>query len=104
MKKIPMSAISDTIEALLRAKGIKATKYLAPNLIVRAVRPTYKFNNKRPDYSGKVELVLTIGRPNYIEREFVKVLKKAKEPFPVKKVILKLYTPKKKLSGRMAKK
>jgi len=41
-------------------------------------------------------MVLTIGRPNYAEREFIKLCKKAGEPFPVKKMQLKFYPKKKK--------
>jgi len=31
-------------------------------------------------------MVVTYGAPNYIEAKFVKVCKKAGEPFPVKKI------------------
>ena len=67
-----------------------ATKFLAPDLVVRLTR-RLKFSkrNKRNEY------VLTIGKPNYLETKFIKLCKKAGEPFPVKKVQIK-FNPKKK--------
>lgn len=41
----------------------------------------------KPDKRNKsIELVLKLGAPNYREREFIQACKKAKEPFPVKKI------------------
>jgi len=96
--KIPMNAVANTVEQLLRLDAVKATKYLAPNLVVRAVRTRV---GKRIDKRSNVQITLTIGRPNYLERDFIKLCQKAKEPFPIKKIQLKLYTaPKKKLSPK----
>ena len=36
--------------------------------------------------TDNIEIILTIGKPNYLEREFIKKCVKAKEPFPVKKI------------------
>jgi len=83
-----MNAISNTIEVLLRTDAVKATKYLAPNHIVRATRKNYKHSGGPKD--ATIEIILTIGRPNYAEREFVKACKRAGEPFPVKKVQLRM--------------
>lgn len=94
--KTPMNAITSVVEAVLRTDAIRATKYLAPNQVVRATKRTFKFT-KGP--RENVEVLLTLGRPNYVEREFVKDCKKAGEPFPVKKVQLKFKTPKK---GKLA--
>ena len=85
MSKVPMSAVASVVEAVLRFKIHKATKYLSPTLVVRATVPL--FRGKR-DMSAKT-LVLTIGKPNFLERKFIKTLLKAKEPFPVKRVIFK---------------
>ncbi len=90
--KTPLNAITNVIEQLLRTEAIKAVKYLAPNQIVRAVRR--KIIGKGIDKRGNIEISLTIGRPNYIERDFVKLCQKAKEPFPVKKIQIKFYNPK----------
>lgn len=85
---------AEVIAPLLTGEVIKATKYLSPNKILRAVRTRYhgKFTRK----GENVEISLTIGRPNYMERDLIKWFLKAKEPFPVKKVQLKLYNPPKK--------
>lgn len=89
--KTPLNAITQVVEHLLRFNAIRATKFLSPKLIVRAVRKTF---DKRILTRGNVEITLTIGRPNYVEREFIKECQEAKEPFPVKRIQLKLYNPK----------
>jgi hypothetical protein len=72
------------IATLLDNDAYQTTKYIAPNQVMRATRRVWKRKIDRRD--RRIELVVTIGAPNYREREFIKVLKKAGEPFPVKKV------------------
>ena len=68
----------------------KATFYFSPKLVAKATR------QRRPDRRTNQEtFVVTLGRPNYAERKFIKTLKAAGEPFPVKKIQYKFY-PKKK--------
>lgn len=83
--KIPMGYVTKAVEMLLRSEAKKATKYLNERQIIRAVRKTYggKFGR------GNIEVTLTIGKPNYVEREFIKLCKKAGEKFPLKQVQLK---------------
>lgn len=64
----------------------KATKYISPNLIIRLTRRTY---GKKINKQGNIEVSLTIGKPNFLERKFIKDCVKAKEPFPVKMIQLK---------------
>lgn len=65
----------------------KATKYLSPTFTVKATR------QRKHDGRNKAETFLvTVGRPNYQEREFIAAAIEAKEPFPVKKVQLQ-YAP-----------
>lgn len=67
-----------------------AVKYISDKEVVKATRIS------KPDKRDvQTHILLTIGRPNYAERKFVKLCKKAGEPFPVKKVQLKLYPVKK---------
>lgn len=55
----------------------RATYYAEPGLTVKATR------RHRPDRRSKTEeFVVTIGRPNYAEREWIKDAKKAGEPLP----------------------
>lgn len=89
--KTPLNAVVQTLDVLLSTGSWKATKYLSDKLVVRAVRRLY--GNKFDRY--QTEIVLTIGRPNYAERALIKACKQAKEPFPVKKVLIKS-VPKKK--------
>lgn len=98
MKHIP--SLDRHFLAVLKAitsEGIvRATKYVSPKLIIRAVRRTFKAFDRKPRKDMNMEVIMTIGKPNYIEREFIKVCQKAGEPFPVKKVQLKVWNPKKK--------
>lgn len=90
---------SRVIEAILTEKLlngqiiIRATDYFSPKFIIRAVRKTYG----KKIVKGNIEIALTIGKPNYAEREFIKLCQKANEPFPVKKLQLKVYNPKRKV-------
>ena len=67
----------------------KATEYISPKLIVRAVRTTYRAYKVGTRKGDNIEINLTIGKPNYVEREFIELCQKSGEPFPVKKVQLK---------------
>ena len=93
-----MNNIQKVCEAVMGGEVVKATQYISPKLIVRAVRKRF---NKKIYKGSNIEIHLTIGKPNYLEREFIEDCQKSGEPFPVKKVQLKLYNPKKnKLKGR----
>ena len=74
---------------------IRATEYISEKFIARAVKKTYRFNGRNPNREGNIQITLTLGKPNFLEREFIKLCKEAKEPFPVKRVQLKEYNPKK---------
>lgn len=82
---------SSVLALLLETGARKAVKYINEKQIVRASRVSYngKFSK------GNIQIVLTIGRPNYREREFIKSCKKTKENFPIKKIQL-VFLPKKK--------
>lgn len=91
------NAILDVLEYVGNSVATRvrsAVKYMSPKEVVKA---TLRFKpSKRVTRS---EVVLTIGRPNYAERKFVKLCQKAGEPFPFKKVQLKLYPAKKAKKG-----
>lgn len=91
---------NEVIEPVAVGLAVKAVKYLSTNQVVKATRKLYKYNNRRIDKRHDVEIVVKIGRPNYLEREFIKLCQKAHEPFPIKKVQLKLYNPKSNLKPR----
>lgn len=73
----------NVIEPLLSGKR-RATQYLSPSLVIKAARRHKPRRNERT-----VEIVLTVGKPNYAEREFIKLAKKSGELFPVKRVQFK---------------
>lgn len=64
----------------------KATKYISPEVRVTATRKRKPRKNE-PTH----ELVVTIGRPNFKQRAFVKKCKNAYEPFPIKKIQLEFF-------------
>jgi phage baseplate assembly protein W len=64
----------------------RATLYVSPKMVVKATR-----RHKPRVRAGTVELVVTIGRPNYAEREFIKAAVKAGERFPIEKVQLRFW-------------
>lgn len=64
----------------------RATKYVSGRCVVRASRRFRPRKDPRID-----EIVVTVGRPNYAEREFVADCRKAGEPFPVKKIQIRRY-------------
>ena len=64
----------------------KATVYMEPKLVVKATRK-HKYDGRDKSET----FVVTVGRPNFLEKRFVKAALKAKETFPVKRVQLKAW-------------
>lgn len=87
-----MIQIGRIVVHLIATEARSATIFQDEKSIVRATRKLV--NGKVPGF-GNIEVTLTIGKPNYKERNFVKQCKKAGEPFPIKKIQLK-FPPKKK--------
>lgn len=79
------------IQTLIETNAAQATKFISPKEIIRATRKAYngRFNQRQ------IEIILTIGKPNYREREFIKDCKKAREIFPIRKIQLKYLKPNK---------
>lgn len=87
--KVARKDIGNVIEVLLTLEAKRATKYLSPDFVISAQRKSWGGKINRKDRT--IELVVKIGKPNYTERVFIKMCKKAKEPFPVKKVQVKFF-------------
>lgn len=85
-----MTTVAGTvINTLLLSGARRATKYVSENFTIKASRM------HRPDKRNRyTTLVVSIGAPNYEEREFIRKCKRAGEPFPVRKIQLKAW-PKK---------
>lgn len=85
--KLSRTNVARVMERVLMDRNIrKATKFVAPDFIVRATRQCRQRKNSR-----WTTVMLTFGKPNFRERAFVKACQKAGEPFPVRKVQLKFY-------------
>lgn len=77
-------SLAKIVELVLCDGAKKATRYYAENYTVKATLKGKPRKNER-----QREILLTIGRPNYAERDFISKCKKAGEPFPVRKVQIK---------------
>jgi hypothetical protein len=89
--KIPLIAIMKAVDAILGSDARKATVYLDENTIVRATR------QRRPDARSKSQsYILTLGKPAFADRRFIRLCKQAGGPLPVRKVQLKFWPEKKK--------
>lgn len=89
MTKVSLS-LSKVYETLLLNSTIRrATYYLSESMVVKMT------HSRKPRKRDKSEtLITTIGKPNYRERQFIANCRKAKEPFPIKKIQIQ-YFPKK---------
>lgn len=89
---VPRTAIRRVVESCLECPDIRSAYIVQDEkLVVKATK-----RQKPRKGENHTEMVLTIGRPNYAEREFIKLCKKAGEPFPIKKMQYKIYPKKKK--------
>lgn len=82
------------LDTLLATGASQALKYVSPTEVITATRLTYRGAKARKFAAGRrLEVRLTVDRPNYLARRFVKACIKAGEPFPVMKIQLR-YPPK----------
>jgi hypothetical protein len=80
----------------LQASGARvATKYVSPQKVIRATRRSYRRGNNAP---RPLEIMLTVGKPNYEERDFVGWCTRAGEKFPIRNIIHK-FPPKKRATN-----
>lgn len=94
--KISGAAESVVSALIVLYKERRATKFLGPNMVVKLTR-----QRKHDKRSRSQTFLLTIGKPNYAERKFIKSCKKAGEPFPIQKVQLRSF-PKKRVKKKAA--
>ncbi len=86
MRKLGL-AIGDVITG---SNVRRATAYISPTLTMKATA------QRRQDGRDKsVTCLVTVGRPNFVERRFIKVCQKAGMAFPLSQIQWKLW-PKKK--------
>lgn len=80
---VPAKVIGAVVRTLLEQGAIKVTAYLSPILTVKASRVMY--GNKIDGRDSRADVRVTLGKPNYAERKFIKAALAANEPFPIKK-------------------
>jgi len=81
------TAVPQVVNAILKGEGCyQATKFISPKETVKATIRRYKGKILK---NHRKEILVTIGKPNYRDRVFIKMLEKSGEPFPVKKVIIR---------------
>lgn len=61
-------------EAIINHGAREAVKYLSPTERIKATRRTYKKATRRK--ADPIEILFTVGKPNYAERAFIKKAKK----------------------------
>lgn len=91
MKKVIDPKYFSAVCGLLAVSDCKSViKVIDEKTIVKA---TWRF--KPSSQNRREEMVVTMGEPDYRTRAFIKACKKANEPFPVKKPIIRHYPRKK---------
>lgn len=83
------SIIEKAVDAVLFKDTKSATIYESPRYRVTATR------RHKSLHTRSVEVIVTLGQPNYRQREFLKQCKKAKVKFPITRPQLTFW-PKKK--------
>jgi hypothetical protein len=71
-------ACGEVVNLILTEGAYKATKYLNSKLTVKATRKKYKGKVSK---SENADIVVTIGKPNYEEREYLKRIGYSKVEF-----------------------
>lgn len=92
MNKIARNSVAKVAEAMLSMPDVyRATVYQDGNTVIKLTRL-----HKHDRRSRSASFVLTVGAPNFLERETVKLYAKAGEPLPVRKVQLKSWPKRRK--------
>jgi len=84
MKDVPNAIYGQLAEIIVNGGAKRATKYLSPRLVVKATRI-----GKKDLRDSQQHFIVTVGRPNYAEHQFIKNCKIVNEQFPVKKIQVK---------------
>lgn len=88
---VPSKEIGEVVSCCLVIPNVRrATAYINEKFTVKATRQR---REDRGDNSATI--LVTVGAPNFVERRFIRLAKKAGEPFPIKKIQLKFWPEKK---------
>lgn len=89
-------AVRTIITAMINDSEIRqGTIYASANKTIKVTHIHNRSVSRKPRVDSNMDLRVTIGRPNYPERKFIKMCKRAGEPFPVKKIQFKFFPAKK---------
>lgn len=78
-----VAVFSELAGRILVGGAYKATKYLNEKLTIKATRKRY---GGKVLQGKSVDIVFTVGKPNYEEREMIKKFKKSGLAFPIKNI------------------
>lgn len=81
--------VGKVVGALVASGAKRATLYLSAKERVSA-----QYIGRRDGRDSRHHIIITIGTPNHADREFIKRCRRAREPFPVRKVQLKFFRAK----------
>jgi len=87
-----MQYVEQLVRVVIDYDACRATKYISPNLTMKVTSKRTK--SMRRMSRENADLILTIGKPNYAERLFIKGCVRAGEKFPLRNIQIK-YPPKK---------
>ena len=80
-----MLSVAKVVEATMKAGAVCGTYFAGPAEVIRVTRRRYDGKIKSSAHDP-IEFTVTIGRPNYRERLLIRQMRKAGEPFPVKRI------------------
>ena len=91
--------LESIIEIMKSDKSIKTiSKFMAPDSVIRVSRRINPRKSKSRAVPQSETFIVTLGKPNYEARQFIKLCKQAGEPFPVKRPQIKRYPIKGKIN------
>lgn len=76
----------EVIEEVLKDKVYKAVKFVSEKLVIRATRTRYGKRLPKND----IEITISVRRPNYVERDMIKKMRKAGSKFPIRVIFTKV--------------
>lgn len=75
--------LKPVLEQVLFNDAKQAIKFIATDHVLKATR------RGKDTRANHIEILVTVGKPNFRERKFVRLCKKAGELFPVRKIQIK---------------
>jgi hypothetical protein len=80
---------SELAESILVGGSYKATKILGEQLTVKACRRRFRAYGGKVRKGHRVEILFTVGKPNFAERCLIRKAKRMGMKFPIKKILEK---------------